>query len=335
MKTHPRAVERGVTSALVLAFGLGSVVSCSTSKPESRDRPVAEDGDHDRAPGRGRTDGPPGLAASRESGRGAGVSAVLKGAAEVVGRVAKDDQGGLRRPRTRDEWLEFTGDLVQETLSTADEALPELDPDLARQCGDTFREEVLSSHPASTDAKVVGFVSGAWEEVLEAARQEPREFRLTVVQDQEINAFAFVGRNIVVNTGFVDFAMTCAHPREVVRFALAHELAHVLLGHTDGMFRRMQAAEKYDRRAKVATGIVEVLISKTPINQPAERAADCYARRLHIGEGWSLDGGKEFFEGMMRRANDPSRDAISCLFRSHPDDTRRIELLETGRGCTD
>jgi predicted Zn-dependent protease len=233
-------------------------------------------------------------------------------------------------------FIEAAADGVRSGLDVADEAFPPLDPDVARKFGDDFRKSVISTHGRIKDKRAIDLVMPIWDEVVHASSEQPSSLTITLVEDSAINAFAFVGRNVVVNRGFVDFASECSRPKDVIRFTLAHELGHVVCGHTDTVFRRMVAAEQIIPGASVAPVIIESIVKQTPISQSAEREADCFARRMHLANNWSLEGGREFFTRVQGMAGRPSSGvAIESLFGSHPEEGRRLELLETGSGCAE
>jgi hypothetical protein len=250
--------------------------------------------------------------------------------AEGAARVAADgaDEGEVKK------LIETAADGVRAGLAVADEALPPLNPKDAKEFGDSFRESLLAEHKPIADRKTKDLIMPIWTAVLQASKQPADSVTLTLLEDKENNAFAFVGRNIVVNRGFVAFASECAHTKDVIRFTLAHELGHIVHGHTDTLFRRMMAADKVVPGGGVAPLVVETIIRQTPISQAAEREADCFARSLHIANGWSLDGGKEFFTRVQSmKARSDSGMAIDSLFGSHPDEKRRLESVESGDGC--
>ena len=230
--------------------------------------------------------------------------------------------------------LDSATDGIKKVLDTADNALPSLDPSTAREYGASYRKTSIEKHGVIKDKPTIAIIVPLWNDVVKAAKEPPETLTLTLLDDPENNAYAFVGRNITVNRGFLDFAKSCAHTKDVIRFALAHELGHIVKGHTDGMFRRMHAADKIVSGASVAPAMIESVIKQTPINHAMEREADCFAYAIHKDNGWSPEGGKELFSRLAKMQSKPGKeDGLSCLFSSHPDSVRRIKLLETGTGC--
>ncbi|MFM7138636.1 MAG: M48 family metallopeptidase [Planctomycetota bacterium] len=258
----------------------------------------------------------------------------LLGAARRVAEQASRTAAGNVDDKSVQELIDSAADGVRAGLAIADEKLPPLDAKTAKALGDTFRGSLLASRKRITDRKTIGLVMPIWEEVIQASKIPANSVAITLVEDPEINAFAFVGGNVVVNRGFITFAAECARPREVIRFALAHELGHIVCGHTDTLFRRMAVADRIVPGASVGPEIVEMVIKQTPINQSSEREADCFAREMHVEKGWSLEGGKEFLTQVQSMAGRPaSGAALESLFASHPDEKQRLEVLESGAGC--
>jgi hypothetical protein len=230
--------------------------------------------------------------------------------------------------------IEVTADGFRSGIDVADTLLPPLDPSVAREFGRVFRDDLLAKHRRLADTRAEKIILPVWKEVVQATGEAPETLTITLIDDLAMNAFAFVGRNVVVNKGFVDFAARCDRPTDVVRFALAHELGHIICGHTDTLLRRVVAVEQFVPGAGIAPAIAESIVKQTPISQAAEREADCFARSLLLKNGWTLDGGKEFFERVQRMSGRPSSvSSIDSLFGSHPDEKRRVDLLESGDGC--
>lgn len=254
-------------------------------------------------------------------------------AVRVADQTAKMATEGVEE-KSLQKLIESTADGLRAGLNLADEGLPPLEPQFCRDIGDIFRYQVVSRKKLMKDQNLIKIVLPVWNEIVTASKQPLNSLTVTFVDDPTPNAYAFVGGNVVVNRGFIEFALRCDKTSEVIRFALAHELGHIVCGHTDTLLRRMVAAEKIIPGSGIGPEIIETIIKQTPINQSAEREADCFARRLHLANGWSLEGGKEFFIRVQRmKGRQSSASSIDSLFASHPDEARRIELLNTSSDC--
>lgn len=329
MKTSANVVSMLLGAPLVLAV-VGWFALAKTEASKSKQTPAAAT----VVPPADRSPAPPSVPQrSEESQSNDSLTSLLGAAVRIVDQATRVAGQGAD-DESLQSFITTAADGVRAGLDVADSLLPPLEPGVAKAFGDTFRESALRDHSRINDTAVSGLVNSIWEEVVLASGERPDSLTLMLLEDPKINAYAFVGRNVVVNRGFIDFAGECSRTRDVIRFVLAHELAHIILGHTDTVFRRMVAAEQLIPSAGVAPLVIESIVKQTPINQMSERDADCFARKLHVTSGWSLEGGREFFERMMRLSGRPDLGAgISSLFASHPDESQRVDMLSTGTGC--
>ena len=214
------------------------------------------------------------------------------------------------------------------TIETKVVPLPELPPKTAKKIGSTHLEDVYSKHRPTRDRGLQVRIRSIADEIFRAAEKQPQEYTVAVVEDDEIQAYAFVGGNVIINTGFIDFA---ADDVEMIRFVLAHEIGHLVLGHVDMPFRRQLLLGPLVPTAD----IVNIILANSAYNQDFEEEADCYAVDIHRKKSWSTKGGIRFFRKLDEQ-DLPSDDTdaavgpVSDLFSSHPDSERRIELLNDG-----
>jgi hypothetical protein len=205
--------------------------------------------------------------------------------------------------------------------------LPELPEADAKRYGDDIREQLTKDHPPSRDRALVQRLTRMVNQIVVAMEERPDRFTVTVVEDEEINAFAFVGRNIGINTGFVEFA---AGDSEMEQFVLAHEVGHIVLGHTDMAFRRAMLSESILPGSSLGTMMLQSLAKQTAYGQSDEADADCFAVRCLEKIGSSPRGAVRFFDKLrQRRASDEEEDsAVHALFRDHPSDSTRVRRIE-------
>lgn len=118
------------------------------------------------------------------------------------------------------------GLLVLEARALALRSVPR---DWEVAAGDAAWESHSATVTRVDDAELQAFIEETGRRLL-ATRAEPApyELRFRLVRDDEVNAFAFPGGIVVVNTGLLTHAAT---PDEVAG-VLAHELAHVLQRHS-------------------------------------------------------------------------------------------------------
>jgi Zn-dependent protease with chaperone function len=96
------------------------------------------------------------------------------------------------------------------------------------ELGQAVAARMLRSDSLCADSAAVGSVRAVLDRLLAAAPASPYTFRLYVVRDTTINAFAAPGGVIVINSGL----LSAAHRPEELAMVLAHEAQHVLQQHS-------------------------------------------------------------------------------------------------------
>ena len=92
-----------------------------------------------------------------------------------------------------------------------------------QKIGEILIEDYLKTVPVVSDSIVVSAVDKIYDRLLAGMDSTDYDYHIFVVRNEEINAFASLGGNIVVFTGLLNYADT---PEEVAA-VLAHEMGHV------------------------------------------------------------------------------------------------------------
>lgn len=184
---------------------------------------------------------------------------------------------------------------VHKTLKEIDETLPALSPEVQRKTGDDYREYLIKEHGLYAHPQKTSLVKSEWKLLLKALNQAQGNYVLTLVDDETVNAYAFIGNNVVVTRGLVDILEGFSNPSLTIRFVLAHELGHLFLGHTERSVRRAAATERLAPGAGVGPKTIDFIIRNSPFNKPTEFEADCFARSVFNENKWSLAGGGRVF----------------------------------------
>lgn len=254
------------------------------------------------------------------------------GGTDSSGSKKNPDRGGM--PSTPDDLFQAVTGMAAKVVEIADDQLPDLPPETSRSLGDRYRRTLVAKHRELHVHRHKELVHRLWNELLMAASLDRDAFRLTLTDDKSVNAFAFVGNNVVVTRGFLDFADAAADREGMIRFVLAHELGHIVLKHTEAPFRRSAFVNGVMPGSGIAPDLLSRLIGESALNQSSELACDCFARKLLLENNWSTDGGVEFFKAATRTSRPPRADeVVAALFRSHPDDMKRADNIRTGRLC--
>jgi predicted Zn-dependent protease len=158
---------------------------------------------------------------------------------------------------------------------------------------------------------------------------DPSTFHLHVVKSQEINAFALPGSQLVVYTGL----LREANSPEVVAGVLAHEMAHIRLGHVRLKLAKelglavLLSATNSNASPEVMRSVLHHL-SSTAFDRKLETEADAaaltYLRKAGIDPGPLAD----FFEQLRTGAGVEKH--VPDWISTHPDPETRERWFRSG-----
>lgn len=201
-----------------------------------------------------------------------------------------------------------------------------------QQLGQQFEQQMRSQAPILHDRVVDDYIDDMGEGIVRAAGPQPFDYRFTVVQADEINAFAGPGGHIYIHTETILRARNASELAGV----LAHEVAHV---------QKRHIAENYNRarNARIGTDLLSLgasafggglagsaaslgggLAATTWLNtfgREAEAEADAFAVAVMVRAGWNPEGLLTFFEALLR--SDAAR--VPVFLSSHPTTEDRIQ----------
>ncbi len=101
--------------------------------------------------------------------------------------------------------------------------IEEFSRDNERKLGELIIETVTSGHPELTRDSVRGMTAGIVKRICEANGISDSSIKLTLISNDDVNAFALPDRRLVVHSGLVAY---CRTPEELAG-VIGHELAHI------------------------------------------------------------------------------------------------------------
>jgi predicted Zn-dependent protease len=194
-----------------------------------------------------------------------------------------------------------------------------------RDLGDAVADELAPAHAVCDDPRLVGTIDGIVARLASGLTERPYEFRVSVVDDTLVNAFAAPGGRIVVMRGLLEVSET---PEELAG-VLAHEMQHVQLRHgTRAVLRQLpvQAVSAVLGGGEGTAALVGTL-GVLRYARGDESEADREGMRLLLDTGIDPRGMIDFFETLDAQtgANAPALTYLS----THPaTEERRARLAE-------
>jgi predicted Zn-dependent protease len=180
-----------------------------------------------------------------------------------------------------------------------------------------------------TDPAIIAPVQAILDRLLEAAGPQPYQFKLRVIDDDTVNAFAVPGGGVVVLTGLLKKA---DNPDEVAG-VLAHEIQHVLGRHS---LRSIYQQVKWQLALAVLVGndegLKQILVSQTAnltqlsYGRDMETESDVKGAALLVKAGLSPRGLRDFFVHLQEEEGKHPQPME--FLSTHPTTSHRIETLE-------
>jgi len=210
-----------------------------------------------------------------------------------------------------------------------------LPAELDREIGDGAAADLESEGPIVSDPRVVGLIESIVVRLRESGPPSVHEYRVSVIENDDVNAFALPGGRIVVWTGLIEEAESA----EQIAGVLAHEMAHVERRHG---LRNVthQAGLAIGLRVLLAvvlgvdldgfTGLaadVAVLAVANEYSQSQESQADADAVVRMYAAGIDPLSLASFFR-LMEREEVGGVPAFASWLSTHPDHESRISAIE-------
>ncbi|GHG02203.1 beta-barrel assembly-enhancing protease [Thalassotalea marina] len=204
-----------------------------------------------------------------------------------------------------------------------------------RQIGDAMMRQIMATQPVVNDPVLEEYINDLGNRMVRNADNVHYKFNFFLVNNRELNAFAFFGGNIGIHTGLLTTASTESELASVV----AHEISHVTQRH---LARRIEAQSQSQSltMAGLISGVLLTIVNPTvgmaalstsmAASQQAsinytrgnEKEADRVGIRLLADSGFDPMGAPQFFGKMAEKYRYVSKPPAMLL--THPLPEARI-----------
>jgi beta-barrel assembly-enhancing protease len=195
--------------------------------------------------------------------------------------------------------------------------------------GQAAVEQITTSKRRCVDAEREAAIGAIVKRLLKPYPYVPYTFRVTVVDDKTVNAFAVPGGQVVLLRGLVERSRS---PEELAG-VLAHELQHVLQRHSTRLLLQhastglLLVAISGDITGAMAYGIESARVLGTlRYSRHIESEADTEGLKMLLAADVDPQGMIAFFESM--RAMERGTPSAARYLTSHPLAEERVETLK-------
>jgi predicted Zn-dependent protease len=198
------------------------------------------------------------------------------------------------------------------------------------EMGAAYAAEIDRELPLVRDAELVRYINVLGDSIARIADTRGLDWRFSIVDSRDVNAFAVPGGFIYVNRGLIERAQTLAQ----VAGVLGHEVGHVTQRHSVKQMQKARGANigilgicVFTAMCGSETGQAVVGLSANAamasFSRADENEADAVGVTYMVRAGIDPAGIPEMFQILLdERKGSP--DALDTWFRSHPLEESRI-----------
>lgn len=183
------------------------------------------------------------------------------------------------------------------------------------------------THPVCSDPEQVAAVESLVQRLTRDGSGGPYTYRVSIVEDEMVNAMAAPGGHILIFRGLIDEAESS----DELAGVLAHEIEHVVQRHGIQAILREMPAQLLVSAAMGSSPLggnvaqIAYSLGSASYQRNDERSADAGAVRRLAAAGISPDGMIGFFR---RSASEGEVEGPMKYFASHPGSAERMTALE-------
>jgi predicted Zn-dependent protease len=193
-----------------------------------------------------------------------------------------------------------------------------------REFGRALAAELRLKSGVSQDGAIAALVRDPLQQLIPRIRNKQRTFTAEVLLEETPTALALPGGFIFVSSGMLDF---CQRAPDEIAFILAHEMGHVVRGHSlDRMLRRIGAE---GLSAILSRGLINPTLRETSLrwlesshSHEQEFEADEFGVRLCVAAGYDGTAALRLFERLAHARKD-SAGSFTYL-TTHPPEGERV-----------
>jgi len=196
--------------------------------------------------------------------------------------------------------------------------------------GEQFDKQLRTENKVLADTVWQNYFNEVGESIVKVCDRKDIQYHFTVIESEQINAFATPGGYVYIYTGLLDRINNEAELAAVT----AHEISHVVARHS---VKRLQSAVGIGLLEQIAFGgntsasrdVVNlgVGVALQGYSRANEFEADEYGIGYMAAAGYNPQGAIELFQMLASLGDDGQKNIFERLSASHPDTQARIDRV--------
>lgn len=200
--------------------------------------------------------------------------------------------------------------------------------DIAHEIRNNSEHEIVAE-----DTRLICLIG---EQIYKCVANKERKFTFDIIVDSTPNAYAVAGGFVFVTTGMLDL---CRRNPEELAFVLAHEMAHIIRGHS---IERLMSSTAFSTLAKrmPGRGVLGSWVRSTGLkllesaySQQNETVADQLGTRLGQASGYNTNGAVTLMRRLGEMCPNNDRSILGVYFSTHPPFDERIANIKETAGA--
>ncbi|GMW02531.1 MAG: hypothetical protein AMXMBFR84_36670 [Candidatus Hydrogenedentota bacterium] len=199
--------------------------------------------------------------------------------------------------------------------------------------GAQLSQEVEKTEKVLDDASIQKYIGEIGDRLARVSPRQNVEYRFTVIEKDELNAFALPGGHMYIYTGLLKL---CQNEAELAS-VMGHEIAHVAAEHHGESIARQQQLELLIAAANAALegkpigqAGAQIIggMATLKFSRDQEREADKLGMDVLFRAGYNPDAMVSFMSRMLEQEQSGGGSMPFALLSSHPLTQNRIVLLQ-------
>ncbi len=213
---------------------------------------------------------------------------------------------------------------AKQTERVSLDALLQVSSEEEIEIGQMMFEKIKKEQSVLTSHWSLPKIEELFNRLIPFSERKDLEFKIHLIDSDQVNAFSHLGGHVYINTGLVDFVDSM----DELAFIVGHEIAHVDKLHSLRKTKKLMMASSVGnmiRLEELTTFALSVnMFLSAPFDQIDEYEADSHGYEIAKNGGYQTEKFADFFTKMSKSEN---RNLLNKFLSTHPFPSDRKKCL--------